>query len=101
MKNPEVLQSISLEYFIAGGNQIENVHEIIEHLNSSIKYLDLSGSPIGKANINTFEGILNLRELALRNTNLTIGDSNPFEPLEQPHGLDLKLLNVKSRVQLI
>lgn len=95
LKNSSVLTSKRLHDFNATGNQLENSHEIISDLSSSIEVLDLSGNFIGTLNATTFDKLKSLKRLCLSNASLSIVDANPFAPLTQLHTLEINDNNFK------
>lgn len=64
-----------LEELSVGGSQIKNVSQVIQHLGSSTKKLDLSGNFVGNLSGNGFERLNNLEDLNLSNVNLSYFDS--------------------------
>lgn len=52
-------------------NNVENVPEILSHLGSQLRILDVSDSTVGKLNVSTLEKFDNLEYLSLRNTSLS------------------------------
>ncbi|XP_055307083.1 lumican-like, partial [Sitodiplosis mosellana] len=85
----------SLEYFYAADNYFENTAEIIQHLESNLYELDISGNYMGKLNETTFERTQNVERLSLRRTNLSISDVKPFETMQFWLDLDISKNNLK------
>lgn len=79
----------NLTYLDVSKIQTANAEDIIKCLGSPIFYLDLSGNFIGHLNASVFDGLPNLQELYLRDTHLSIFDSNPFEALNALLYLDI------------
>lgn len=61
----------NLRFLNISGNQLENVANFIEMLQSSVETLDLSLNPIRQLNAHTMEKFMNLKYLNLRNTELS------------------------------
>lgn len=80
---------IELLIFNIAENYIENISDIVEHLNPSIETMVLSGNSLGEIQSSTFEKFNNLRELQLRNMNITSFNVDPFELLKSLVALDL------------
>lgn len=90
LRNVQLLEDLdSLEEFYIGGNHIENIPEIVQHLKPSILTLDLSGNFVGVLNTTTFEHLTALRSLNLSNTLLLICDFSPFQMLTNLSTLDI------------
>lgn len=88
---------MSLTIFNISGNRIENVHDLIQHMSSTIKWLDLSGNSVGALNTNTFEKLSSLRLLNLNDCNISnITDLKPFEMLRNLNVLNLSQNNLKN-----
>lgn len=79
----------NLNNFNAGHCDIESIPKLVQHLGSTIKALDLSGNIIGALNVRTFASLNNLEYLNLSNSDLSIGESNPFEELRSLRVLDI------------
>lgn len=84
----------NLMYLDASNAHIANAVDLVKYLGPSIWYLDLSGNSIGQLNATTFDKVTNLQELYLRNTGLSIFDSNPFEKLTMLFYLDVSKNNL-------
>ncbi|XP_055313226.1 protein artichoke-like [Sitodiplosis mosellana] len=81
--NVRVLESFQyLTSIDLSNNRLENIPEIIQCLNPSIRYLDVSGSNAGKVNVTTFQKFTHLRELLLANTSFPVNDSELFDSLQ-------------------
>lgn len=81
---------MSLAIFNISGNRIENVHDLIEHMSPTIKWLDLGGNYVGALNANTFEELPSLRMLNLDDCHLSnFSDLKPFEMLRHLNVLNL------------
>lgn len=85
---------IKLMYLDASNAHIANAVDLVKCLGPSIWYLDLSGNSIGPLNATTFDKVTNLQELYLRDTGLSIFDSNPFEKLTMLFYLDVSKNNL-------
>lgn len=84
LKNVSLLKTFTeLDGLRLEGNMLENAHEVIQHLNSAIKYLYLYGNHFGQVNDATFEKLTNLRHLGLDNTKLSFVTSSPFKKLNK------------------
>lgn len=89
----------NLTHLNLDGNQIDNVPEIIQHLNLSSPqkfYLSLNHNYIGRLNATTLEKLSALSRLSLRNTSLSFDDLKPFESLIQLQTLDISYNNLES-----
>lgn len=75
--------------FVAKPNQIENVHDLLLCLGSSIDRLELSGNFIGEVKSSTFSRFVNLTQLNLRETQLKNFDFNILK-----HQTTLNLLDI-------
>lgn len=84
-----VENATNLIYLNVAENQLESTLEMIEHLNSSIVYLNLNGNHVGKVKENTFAKLQTLQYLYLINTNILLDDVKPFNPLVQLKILDI------------
>lgn len=82
--------------FNVSGNNLRNTHEIVRHLNPSIRVLDLSENYLEKFDENTFERFHLLEELFLKCTNLTDFDMNSFRQKENLVKLDFSHNNLTS-----
>lgn len=87
--NLSVFGVIELLIFNIAENYIENISEIVEQLNPSIETIILSGNSLGEIQSSTFEKFNNLRELQLRNMNITSFNVDPFALLKSLVALDL------------
>lgn len=95
--NPYLLQYFgSLYQFNASGNQIENTNELIQHLQSPLQKLDLSGNVVKNLSPSTFGKFISLRELSLCGTNLSIPEINPFQALRSLSVLDISHNNLSN-----
>lgn len=95
LNNVELLQDhYKLEVLNLGGNQIEHVNEIIEHLNPYVKELDVSENDVGNLTATTLHKLVYLQRLNMKNTNLTLPNLNPFETLQSLMILDLSQNNL-------
>lgn len=83
-----------LENLFAAENGLENIREIIESAPKSLTYLDLSDGKMESPNSTTFEHLIRLQSLILRNTSLTLTDFNPFDPLGRLLLLDISQNNL-------
>lgn len=87
---------MSLTIFNISGNRIENVHDLIEHMSPTIRWLDLAGNYVGALNTNTFEELPSLRLLNLNDCHLSnITDLKPFAMLRNLNVLSLSQNNLK------
>lgn len=77
----------NLQQFRAAGNQFHS--DLIARLPSTIKYLDLSGNPMGQLTPKLFGHLVYLEELQLRNTKLGIPNVDPFKTLDNLYHLDI------------
>lgn len=82
--------------FNVAGNQFENTQQIIQHLKSHLKKLDLSGNAVGKLNVTSLEHLASLETLSLSNTSLLIDDVNPFQRLNRLSSLDISYNNLEN-----
>lgn len=89
LSNLTALESIELLIFNIAENHLENTLEIVQHLNSSIETMILSGNYLGEIQASTFEKFHNLRELQLRNMNITHFEADPFDLLKSLVALDI------------
>lgn len=81
---------LTLQVFQVSGNKIQNIPDLIRYLPSSLYLiLDMSENPIGPLNATTFEHLTNLRNLKLRNTQISLTNFNPFKRLK-----DLRILDI-------
>lgn len=84
------------------GNQLTDARDLIKHLKSIVKRLDLSGNYVGSLNSTSLEWLTALETLRLSNTSLSIADGrNPFERLYRLSAIDishnnLENINIKS-----
>lgn len=67
-------------------NRLKNAPEIFHHFRSKVSKLNLNGNHVGKLNATTFER-MNLFDLRLENTSLSVADLRPFEPFKHLIGL--------------
>ncbi|XP_031636597.1 chaoptin-like [Contarinia nasturtii] len=96
VKNISILEIFRNLYELnVEGNHIENTMELIQHLNSSIRYLHLSGNDLGKVNDTMFERLRNLEYLYLNNTNFSFGNASSFDSMERLQGLYLGYNNLE------
>lgn len=86
---------MQLEIFNISGNNLDNVHEIIQNLGPELHVLDVSQNFIGKLNATTFQGLKELGSLSLSQTNLTDFDCDPFADMRLLHSLDISNNNLK------
>lgn len=96
ISNVHVLtEFITLIELNVGGNEIENIADLIDSLPASrLSKLDLSGNNlIGSLKPAAFARIENLLELKLRNTQLSIPDFNPFKGLKNLFSIDFSYNN--------
>lgn len=84
----------SLEELSIGGNKLENVQDLIQHLHPTIKKLDISGSRVGSVNFITFEWLTEMKSLNLSDSMLTIDDFKAFEPLKNLSSLGVSHNNL-------
>lgn len=75
--------------FNAANCQISDASEILQYFRPSLEKLNLSGNFIGKLDQRPFEWLINLNELSLSNTNLTLFDEQFLEILKELKYLDL------------
>lgn len=83
LKNANVLANLQhVHELFVGNNQLNNIPEILQHLNPSLHVLDLSNNVVG-SNIETiFEKFTDLIKLYLKNTSLYNFDSGQFHKLQ-------------------
>ncbi|KAG4073636.1 hypothetical protein HA402_000860 [Bradysia odoriphaga] len=79
----------NMTVFNTSKNVIENIVDVIQLLNSSLRILDISDSTIGKLNVSTFEKFDNLERLSLRNTKLSNIQYGTFHHQQKLRLLDL------------
>lgn len=91
MDNFEQLQNFQeLKYLDLSGNRLENWLGIIQHLNArNVFHLNLNGNTVGKIDEETFAEFSYLNYLYLADTNLSLDDLKPFEPLSAITELDI------------
>lgn len=77
-------------------NQLENVTELIQHVNPSILRLYLSGNYLGRINEITFDKFAYLSRLHLSNTSLTFDDLKPFESFKGLEELNISHNNLET-----
>lgn len=83
----------NLDWLSANNNNFTNTAESIQQLGAlgpSIKTLELSHTPIGKIDENTFKGFRKLYDLNLENTNLSDFEENPFDGLNELTFINLR-----------
>lgn len=71
------------------GNYLENIHEIIQHLNPNVRSIDLSENYVGKIDDNTFAQFTNIYGLYLKHTNLTDFNMNTLRRMKNLMELDI------------
>lgn len=81
LKKIDLLKRIDPHTVKMIGTGLNNVNELIDGLTSWVETLDLSGNFVGRLNASTFDKLERLKWLRLDSTNLSFGDSNPFEKL--------------------
>lgn len=97
IKNAQLLGRFeNLQIFNVAENRVDNIPEIIQYLQSSIQQLNLSGNFVGALNASTFSHLPQLKTLALRNSDLSILDGNPFDPLSALSILDISQNGLKN-----
>lgn len=93
---PLIKEFMSLMIFNISENRIENVPDLLQHMSSTVKWLDLSGNYVGRLNASTFKRLPSLRMLNLRNSNLlNLSDLSPFKTLDNLNVLNLSFNNLK------
>lgn len=96
VRNAQFLENLEmLEELYIGGNQVENLAEIIQHLKPSIEKLDLFGNYMGPLNMTVFQHLTALRVLNLSSTLLSISDFTAFETLKNLSILDISRNDLK------
>ncbi|XP_031623745.1 toll-like receptor 13 [Contarinia nasturtii] len=91
LKNFTKLNNLDLSY-----NQLENVTELIQHLNPSIKTLYLDRNYYDELNDATFQKLVNLKELRMRSSNLSLVNVSPFKALTKLETLDVRDNTIKT-----
>lgn len=71
------------------GNNLENIHEIIRHLNPNVQSIDLSGNYVGQIDNNTFAQFTETYGLYLKQTNLTDFNMNTLRSMKNLMELDI------------
>lgn len=95
IQNASFLAKLPLWYFNIANNHLKNTLEIVQHLNSSVAILDVSGNDVGLLNASVFEKFNNLYWLSLKDSNLLNTDLSPFEPLKVLYYLDISQNNLE------
>lgn len=95
VKNLSILAKMPIWDFNLADNHINNTVEIVRHLNPAIRILDLSGNDLSQLNASTFQNLVALEKLFIKNTNLTSFDVNPFERLDRLMRLDISFNNLQ------
>lgn len=72
-------------------NRIDNIHGIIDRLREPLKSLDVTCNILGSLGADTFDKLINLEELVLRNTSLTTIKFGLFH-----HQKNLRLLDISN-----
>lgn len=95
LQNVRFLESFSrLEELDIAENQLENVPDLIQHLNPSMQRLNVAGNFVGSLNSLTFEWLTALTNLNLSNTKLEMFDFSAFLPLQNLSTLDISYNNL-------
>lgn len=79
----------NLIVFNVSKNNVDNVPEILRHLGSQLRILDVSDSTVGKFNVSTLDKFDNLEHLSLRNTSLSNIQYGTFHHQQKLRYLDL------------
>lgn len=96
LRNAQFLENLdNLEELYIGGNQVDNLPEIIQHLKPSIEKLDLFGNYMGPLNTTLFRHLTALKVLNLSSTVLSISDFAAFETLKNLSILDISRNDLK------
>lgn len=86
-----------LTYLKVSNNRLQNTHELIQHLGTSVETLDLSSNFIGRLNASLFERFTELKYLNLSDTNLTTIDFISAHHLSFPeHNRKLMVLQLQN-----
>lgn len=95
---PILLQYLRhLTCFNAAENQIQNAHEILRYIHSSVIELNLAGNNVSDpTELGNFDRLTALTHLNLSDTNLSISDENPFNSLHQLISLDISNNNLSN-----
>lgn len=95
--NPKIFTKTlpRLKEFNISGNNLANIHEIIEHLGPELELLDVSRNFVESLNASTFQRFNQLFGVFLSQTNLTAFDCNPFKNLGDLKFLDISKNNFK------
>lgn len=89
MKNISLLESLFLREFTISGNHLNNTIEILQYLNPSVRFLDVSDNNLSELKVTTFRKLNSLTQLNMRNVNLFSLDAKPFLKLEKLKHLDV------------
>ncbi|XP_055302584.1 toll-like receptor 8 [Sitodiplosis mosellana] len=96
IRNVSLLKQLPMiYYFNVAGNQLKNTPDLIQYIRGQDSRLYLNGNHVGKLDAITFENV-DVGELYLKNTNLSIDDLKPFEPLERLRKLDISFNNLEN-----
>lgn len=98
MDNVDVLRTLDhLERLDFSKNQLENLPEILEHLNpEKIYHINLNDNFMGELNETTFAKFAHLTGLYLSNTGLSLRNLKPFESLKGLVDLDISQNNLEN-----
>lgn len=87
----------NLIIFNISGNRIANVHDLLNQMQPTIKWIDLSGNYVGPLNENTFSRLSSLRILNLNNCQISnMIDLTPFKMLGNLNVLNLSYNNLRT-----
>lgn len=88
----KTLKQLTMTFKISGNN-LENVKDVIPHLNSDVRNLDLSGNYVGHIGLDTFKGFRELSHLDLKRTHLMEFDIKTI-PVELLDTIDISFNNL-------
>lgn len=86
------------------GNEIANAQEIIQHLDSNVRHLDLSNNYVGKVDSTLFDRFDMLFHLKLNNVSLELNDFSELCRQESLVHLDISnnnLVNMSVSIELL
>lgn len=79
------------------GNQIDNIQELIHHLDGDNMHgIAIDHNSIGMLNSGTFEKLTALQSLKMKNTSLLLEDLKPFDSLHNLFDLDISYNNLEN-----
>lgn len=88
----------SIFTFRAGRNAFENITDVVEIIGPTIRTMDLSNNFIGEFNTTSFERFINLDELNLSETNLTLFNFRMLTNCYRLSYLDISNNNLKELI---